>query len=387
MKKIGLWLLSALMILCMMSYPAKVEVKAEVDLAPGATSAILIDYDTKEVLFEKNSEEKLYPASMTKMMGLLLIMEAIHRGTISFDTEVTASENAASMGGSQIYLQPGETMIVSDMIKAICIVSANDAMTAMAEKLGGSVDQFVEMMNDKAQELGCTSTHFVNPTGLHDENHYSSAKDMAIIAQALIKEGQDDILRYTSTYDDYIRESTDNKFWLVNTNKLVRTYQGMDGLKTGYTAQSMYCLTATALRDDLRLIAVVMHEPNKESRNKDVAALLDYGFSNYSKKILLEKGTKVETLGISKGKPSSVNLIVKDNISILQKNNEEISEVNRKVTCFDFKLPVYSGDTVGTLTMTLSNGKTVTQELSVEQDVLSLDFLDIFIKTIVSSLF
>lgn len=387
MKKIGLCFLSVFLIISVLVCPIDVHANTEVDLAPDAASAILIDYDTKEVLYEKNSEERLYPASMTKMMGLLLIMEAIHKGTISFDTEVTASENAASMGGSQIYLQPGETMIVSDMIKAICIVSANDAMTAMAEKLGGSVDQFVVMMNDKAKELGCTSTHFVNPTGLHDENHYSCAKDMALIAQALIKEGQDDILRYTSTYDDYIRESTDNKFWLVNTNKLVRTYQGMDGLKTGYTAQSMYCLTATAMRDDLRLIAVVMHEPSKESRNKDIAALLDYGFSNYSKKILIEKGTRIETMSISKGKPSSVNLVVKDNISVLQSNNEEISEVDRKITRFDFKLPIYSGDTVGTLTLTLSNGKTVTQELSVEQDILSLDFLDIFIKTIISSLF
>lgn len=387
MKRIFVGILNVLLIISMLYNPLSIQANTEVDLVPNATGAILIDYDSGEVLYEKNSEERMYPASMTKMMGLLLIMEAIHRGTITFDTEVIASENAASMGGSQIYLQVGESMTVSDMIKAICIVSANDAMTAMAEKLGGSVDQFVAMMNDKAKELGCTSTHFVNPTGLHDDNHYSCAKDMALIAQALIKEGQDDILRYTSTYDDYIRESTDNKFWLVNTNKLVRTYQGMDGLKTGYTTQSMYCLTATAKRDDLRLIAVVMHEPDKESRNKDISALLDYGFSNYRKKILLEKGTRIDSISITKGKPSTVNLIVKDTISILQANQEEISETDRKVTWYDVKLPIRAGDTLGVLTILLSNGKTVTQQLIAERDIYSLDFLDIFIKTIISSLF
>ena len=205
------------------------------DLAPSAKAAYLVENTTGKVIYAKHETDKLYPASMTKMMGLLLIFEALHDKKISWDESVSASEYAASMGGSQVFLEPGESMSVRDMVKSICIASANDAMVAMAEKVGGSNDHFVAMMNDKAKELKLSNSHFMNATGLHDPEHYTCAKDMSIIASALIAEGGDELLRITSTYDAYIRENTDKKFWLVNTNKLLKQYEGVDGLKTGFT--------------------------------------------------------------------------------------------------------------------------------------------------------
>ena len=256
-------------------FPASPKAQAQTTLASGAQSAYLMEYESGAVLFEKNADEKLYPASMTKMMGLLLIYEALNEGSLKWDDTVSASAHAASMGGSQIFLEENETMTVEDLVKAICIGSANDAMVAMAEKIGGSHEHFVEMMNEKAQTLGLTNTHFVNATGLHDKDHYSSAKDMAIIAQALIAKGGDDLLKITGTYDAYIREDGDDKFWLVNTNKLLKQYPGVDGLKTGFTQEAMSCITATAKKERVRLIAVVMKEPNSKQRNLEAKQLLD----------------------------------------------------------------------------------------------------------------
>lgn len=191
----------------------------ELDLAPNATSAIMIEASTGEVLYEKNANERLAPASMTKMMSLLLIMEEIEKGNLSLDDIVTSSSNASSMGGSQIFLQPGEKMSVNDLLKGICIASGNDATVAMAEKIAGNESAFVKMMNDKAKELGLKNTNFINPTGLDADNHYSSALDMALIAKELVK--HEKILEYSATYEDYLRKNTDNPFWLVNTNKVI----------------------------------------------------------------------------------------------------------------------------------------------------------------------
>ena len=219
----------------------------ELKLAESAQSAILIEASTGEIFFEKNSHERREPASMTKMMSMLLILESIDKGIISWDEIVTVSENASSMGGSQILLETNEKMSVSDLFKGIAVASGNDAVVALAEKIAGTEDMFVDMMNKRAQELGLTDTNFENCHGLHDANHYSSAYDMSIIARELVK--HQELFQYTSIYEDYLRENTDRKIWLVNTNKLVRFYDGVDGLKTGYTKEAGYCLTATAKKN------------------------------------------------------------------------------------------------------------------------------------------
>ncbi len=212
-----------------------------VDLAPNAASAVLIDVDTGTVIFDKNKDAKLPPASITKIMTMLLIMEALDQGKIKMDEKVRTSEYAASMGGSQIFLEPGEEMTVQDMLKGIAMASGNDASVAMAEKIGGSEEAFVQMMNARAKELGMNNTHFVNPNGLPADNHYSSAYDIALMSQELLK--HEEITQFTGQYQDYLRKETPKPFWLVNTNKLVRFYSGADGLKTGYTSEAKFCLS------------------------------------------------------------------------------------------------------------------------------------------------
>ena len=235
------------------------------NLAEVAKSAILIERDTGTVLYEKNSHEKLAPASMTKIMTMMLIMEALEKGQIKWEDKVRASEYAASMGGSQIFLEPGESMSVEEMLKGIAIGSANDASVAMAEHIAGSEEAFVEKMNKKVKELGLKETHFKNPTGLPSKDHYSSAHDMSMMAKELLK--YEDITKFTGSYESYLREGSDKKFWLVNTNKLVRFYEGVDGLKTGFTNEAKYCLTATAKKDNMRVIAVVFGAPTpKETK-------------------------------------------------------------------------------------------------------------------------
>lgn len=273
--------------------------EASVDLADQATSAILIERDTGEVLYEKNSKEQLPPASMTKIMTMLLIMEAIDTGKLKWDDKVRASERAASMGGSQIFLEPGEEMTVEEMMKGIAIASGNDASVAMAEHLAGSEEQFVQMMNDKAKELGLKSTKFQNSNGLPASDHYSSASDLAVMAKALLK--YEDITKYTSLYEDYLREDSEDKFWLVNTNKLVKFYPGVDGLKTGYTSEAKYCLTASANKNGMRIIAVVMGAPTPKERNRQITEMLDYAYSQYELQQRYKRGDLLGEAKISKG--------------------------------------------------------------------------------------
>ena len=219
-------------------------VKAEDSLNLSSESAILMDAESGKILYEKNIEEKLPMASMTKIMSMLLIMENIENGSLKYEDKVIISENASGMGGSQVFLQKGEEYTVNDLLKCIAVSSANDAVVAMAEKISGSVDEFVTLMNEKAKNLGLKNTNFANPHGLDNENHYSTAYDMAIIAKELLK--HEDILKYTSIYEDYLTKPDGSQVWLVNTNRLVRFYDGVDGLKTGYTTEAGYCLTATA---------------------------------------------------------------------------------------------------------------------------------------------
>ena len=293
-------------------------------LISNAKAGILIDEVTGQIIFEKNKDEQLAVASMTKMVAQIIILEQIEEGKIKWDDKVKASSNASGMGGSQIYLTTGEVMTVEDMMKGISMASANDATVAMAEFIAGTEIEFVDMMNKKVKELGLKNTHFKNCTGLDEEGHYSSAYDMAMIAKELLK--HEKILEFSSVYEDYLREDTDNKFWLVNTNKLVRFYEGADGLKTGHTDAAKYCLAASAKRDDLRLIAVVLGEENSGIRNSETMSLLDYGFNNYKLEILKTKEDIIKEIRIDKATSPKISLVPLNEVAILSKKSEDKKE-------------------------------------------------------------
>lgn len=345
-----------------------VSVSAEsVDLAPNATSAIIIEASTGTVIYSKNEHEKLAPASMTKMMGLLLIMEQIEKGNLKWDEMITASANASAMGGSQIFLETGEQMTVEDMVKGIAIASGNDAMVAMAERIAGTEEAFVELMNKKASELGLKNTNFKNCTGLDAENHYSSANDMAMIAKELVK--HDKILEFSGTYEDYIRQGTDKSFWLVNTNRLVRFYQGVDGLKTGYTSTAGYCLTATAKKNGMRLITVVMNEPDSSTRNNETTSMLDYGFNTYGMEQLLNKNSTLGKIKVDLGEIEYVEVVPKEEVSILNNKNSDKRNVEYNVELKNVKAPIKVGDVVGKINITENNKTIMTIDVTVKNDV------------------
>lgn len=344
MKKVLCFVLMCLMLIPWTVEPVKAE---ELKLAESAKSAILLEPTTGEIIFEKNSHEKLHPASMTKMMSMLLIIEAIENGVISWDEMVTVSENAASMGGSQILLEVGEQMSVHDLFKGIAVASGNDAVVAMAEKIGGSEAIFVDMMNEKAKELGLTDTHFKNPHGLDDDDHYSSAYDMAMIGKELVK--HEKVLEFTKIYEDYLRQNTDRKIWLVNTNKLVRFYEGVDGLKTGYTASAGYCLTATAKKGSSRFLAVAMGEPDSKTRNQEISEMLDYAFAQYEVEIMLDKDSVIKTIEVEKGKNKFVDLVPLNEVSFLNKKGTNKKNATYEISIDKVKAPVKEGDIVGNL--------------------------------------
>ncbi len=335
-----------LILLLSLSFLFVLPVKAD-DLVPNAKSAILIEASTGQVLYNKNENEELAPASMTKIMSLLLIMEALDNGQISLNDEITISQNAASMGGSQLFLQPNSKAKVEDLIKGIAIASGNDAVVAMAETLAGSEEKFVEMMNQKAQDLGLKHTQFQNPHGLDADGHYSSAHDMAIIARELIK--HENILNYTKIYEEYLTKSDGTQLWMVNTNKLVKFYEGVDGLKTGFTATAGYCLTATAKKNTMRLISVVMGEDTSENRTTDTVALLNYGFNGYKLNTIVDKNQKLGQVKIIKGKQQLANLYVKNSVTQLLKVNEKVQKYTIETKLNNVIAPVKEGDKVGTL--------------------------------------
>ncbi|WP_223702435.1 D-alanyl-D-alanine carboxypeptidase family protein [Sutcliffiella deserti] len=319
-----------------------------VQLTESAKSAILIERDTGQVLYEKNGHEKLPPASMTKIMTMLLIMEAIEEGKLTWDEKIRTSEYAASMGGSQIFLEAGEEMTTDEMLRGIAIASGNDASVAMAERIAGSEDAFVEKMNTKVKELGLENTKFQNPTGLPAKEHYSTASDMAVIAKELLK--YEGITKYTGQYEDYLRQDTEKKFWLVNTNKLVKFYPGVDGLKTGFTAEAKYCLTATAQKDNMRVIAVVFGAPTPKERNAQVTNMLDYAFSHYKTHPMFERNVPVAKVHVSKGSVKELDAVTSEPISVLTKKGENIDDVVKEINVDEkVKAPVKKGDKVGSI--------------------------------------
>ncbi len=354
--------------------------EGKVELANEATSAILMERDTGTILYEKNSNEQLPPASMTKIMTMILIMEALENGKINLEDKVRTSERAASMGGSQIFLEPGEEMTVEEMLKGIAIASGNDASVAMAEHLAGSEEQFISMMNEKVKELGLKDTHFVNSNGLPGENHYSSAYDLAVMAQELLK--YEEITKYTSLYEDYLREDTDKKFWLVNTNKLVKFYPGVDGLKTGYTSEAKYCLTASANKNDMRVIAVVMGAPSPKERNRQITEMFDYAYSQYQLQKRYDRGDLLGEVKISKGADKTVQVLAEENVSLLMKKGEDVEGITERLELSGpISAPVQQGQSAGKLFIE-KDGK-VLSEVSVvaAEDVPEATFWKLFKRT------
>lgn len=350
-------------------------VKAEeVKLANNAKSAILIEPSTGEILFENNSHEKLHPASMTKMMSMLLILESIDKGLIKWEDEVVVSPNASSMGGSQILLETGEKMSVKDLFKGIAVASGNDAVVAMAEKISGTEEGFVILMNKRAKELGLNDTHFVNCHGIDAPDHYSSAYDMAMIAKELSK--HEEVFKFSSIYEDYLRKDTDRKFWLVNTNKLVRFYNGADGLKTGYTSLAGYCLTATAKRDGMRLIAVVMGEESSEVRNQEVSQMLDYGFANYGIINVLTTNDKVGKAKVIKGKINEIDLYPSRNITILYKKIDSKPDITYDLDVKTLEAPLKKGDIVGKLRINKNGSYLNNIDLIINNDIEKINFIE-----------
>lgn len=356
-------------------------VKAEeLTLAENAKSAIMIEASTGEILFEKNSHEKLPPASMTKMMSMLLIMENIENGNLKYDEMVSASSKAASMGGSQIFLEAGEKLSVKELLKGIAIGSGNDATMVLAERIGGSEESFVNLMNEKARKLGLKNTNFKNPTGLDAVDHYSSAYDMALIAKELVK--HKDILKFTSIYEDYLRENSDKKFWLVNTNRLVRFYQGVDGLKTGFTSEAGYCLTATGIKNNLRLITVVMKEPDSSTRNNETSAMLDYGFQTYSVDQIISANKVIGKIEVEMGREKYANVVAKDDINILNSKNKNKRKVSYKVILNKIKAPINKYDIVGKADIIENNKIISSVDLIVDKDINKANILSVYLRNI-----
>ena len=315
-------------------------------------SQILMEISTGRVIYENNAEEKAYPASVTKIMTLLLIMEAIDSGKISYDDKVVCSENASKMGGSQIWFQPGEELTIDEALKCICVVSANDVCVAMAEHIGGNEENFVKMMNDKAKELGMSGTNFVNCHGIDDPNHYTTAKDIGLMSCELMK-NHPDITKYTTIWMDSIRSGT---FGLSNTNKLIRYYDGATGLKTGYTSTAMYNLSATAKKNDMDLVAVILTAPSSDIRNEEAKQLLNYGFANFNVQKLCKKDEVIDKIKVNKYLNNEVEVVLENDVTLLEEKGatqdyDKKINIDKKITA-----PLKKGDKVGDVVYTDKDG-------------------------------
>ena len=327
------------------------------ELIPNAASGILLEPYSGKIIYSKEIDKEVSVASLTKMVAQIIILEEIEKGKIKWDD------------------------VVTDLMKGISVASGNDATVAMAEYISGSEEKFVKRMNKKVKDLGLKHTNFVNCTGLDEKGHYSSAYDMAIIARELIV-NHPEILRFSSIYEDYLREDTPNKFWLVNTNKLISQYEGTDGLKTGHTDDAGYCLSATVKRGDLRLIGIVLGENDSKVRNKETIDLLDYGFNNTKLKTLKKKNSIIQKINLDKSNKKTINLILKDNLNVVEEpgtNNKYSYDIKIK----EINLPIQKGDVLGSVTVKLKDKIITTGELISDRDVSKLKLFDLFKNSIV----
>ena len=336
-----------------------------------AKGAVLMEAETGTVLYEENSQAVLYPASVTKIMTMLLVMEALDSGAIGEDDAVTASENACSYGGTQIYLEPGEVMSLRDLLKAVCINSANDAAVALAEYVGGSEPAFVEKMNRRAEELGMKNTRFANPCGLPDPEHYTSAFDVALMTRELLKHPH--ILDYTGIWMDSLRNGG---FGLANTNKLLKTYRGMTGMKTGYTQEAGHCLSATATRDGMTLIAVVLGGETGKGRFSSAAALLDYGFATYT--LVHRSVGTLAPIPVSKGTAATVSVAAEGELALVIEKGKT-SDLSMEVLAEEsLQAPVFVGQVVGTVRFLKENIEILTVPIVATETVEKAGFFDYF---------
>lgn len=360
-------LMIIIFLLCFSFINNNFKLNANVPLTTDAKSSILIEMNTKEVLHEYNAHEKLEPASITKIVSLKLIFDALNNKVIDLNDKLICSEYAASMGGSQIYLFSGEEMKVHDLIKSVTIASANDAVVCLAEKIAGTEENFVKMMNKEVEKLGLKNTNFVNCTGLPEDNHYTSSYDIAILASDLLINYKEQILKYTSVYEDYIREDT-KKFWLVNTNKMVKNIPGVDGLKTGWTNTAGYNVVTTKEENGMRLISVVMGCTSVQNRTKDTVSLLNYGFSNYEIIKLFSKGEIIKTIKKIKMDPEELHIILTNDIYYLKKKSEKFSNVTYVVELEDYKINHYLTENIGKIIINIGDNK-IESNLSIDTSI------------------
>ena len=354
-----------------------------IDLASNAKSAIIIEPTTGKIIFDKNSNERLEPASMTKIMTLLLTFEAIDNGRVSIDDMVNISKRAEDMGGSQMFLEAGSNIRLEEIIKGVSIASANDGAIALAEFIGGSVENFVDMMNKKVEDLGLSNTHFANPHGLHADNHYSSAYDMAIMASNLIS--HEKVLNYTSIYEDYFNKPDGSRTWLVNTNKLVRFLEGVDGLKTGYTSEAGYCLTATAKKGNVRYITVVMGEPSSDIRSSETANMLNYAFNSFKLNTILDKSQELGTIYIDKSKQKTAKIIVKNPVTELISKEKDIPNYTYNLKVEKITVPIKAGTKVGTVEILDNEGLIVREEdVTISYDIEKCNLWETFLENLMT---
>ena len=369
MKKLAAALLAAVFVL---SIALSTRAEGE-NVTVSAKSAILVEVETGRVLYEYAPDEKLPPASVTKIMTMLLLMEAIERGEVGYDTVITASERAKSMGGSTIFLDTGEQMTVDDLLKGIAVASGNDACVAVAEHLSGSVETFVAVMNNRAQELGMVNTNFVTCNGLDADGHYTTARDISIMSRELLK--HKDIFKYTTIWMDTLRGG---KFQLANTNKLVRYYQGATGLKTGSTSKAGNCISATAERDNMHLCAVILGSPTSKERFSSATNLLNYGFDNFTS-VGLSQGEALGEARILKGESASVRGVTETGCSyVVEKANA--SKIERSVEMKEsLSAPVKKGDIIGEMALILDGETIAKANIVAEGDVAKMSFAKTYV--------
>lgn len=370
-------LISVITAICILLTFNSVQTSAELMPSVPCKSLLLMEASSGKILFDSNSHESLPPASVTKIMTMLLICEALENGEITLDTVITASERAKSMGGSTIFLDTNEKMTLNDLLKGIAVASANDACVAVAEHMSGSVESFVEKMNKRAKELGMKDTNFVNCNGLDAENHHSSAYDIAIMSRELLKHEM--IKDYTTIWMDTLR---DGKFQLANTNKLVRFYKGANGLKTGSTSGAGCCISATAIRDGMQLIAVVMGADTSKDRFNAASELLNYGFANYAVTDFGLKGAEVCQVPVLNGKTDFIIARTKGAASVVVDKNQKENVKTRLSLPDSLNAPVKEGDVIGELIMTLDGETLCKTELVADRSVKKKTATDYFIAMI-----
>ncbi len=349
-----------------------------------AKSAVLMDYNTKEILYEKNPQEKVYPASLTKIMTLILGMEVLESGKISLNDEVRISAHAASMGGSQLWLEEGETQTVENLFKAITIRSANDAAVALAEYIAGSEEVFVKMMNEKAKELGMNNTNFMNASGLHHENHYTTAYDVALMSAELLK--HEKIHDWLTVYMDemLVGKKKDKVQSLVNTNRLIKEYEGTTGIKTGSTSQAGYCLSASAKRGNLHLIAIIMGSDTSKIRFEESKRLLDYGFANYDSVTIGRKGDSIGKVLVQKGTSQYLEAVLERDAYLLLPKGQS-KEIAKEIVLPDYvNTPIKTGDVIGKLIIKIEGQEVDRVNLVAKNDVERATIKDMFFKVFIN---